>query len=77
MLIEQTHDNSLITVSDKDVFLLAEGRLQLDCSMLEEPCKVTVGVFMLVKFIELLGTHFQFRWEGASSCLLFWPVSIS
>ena len=76
VLVEEAEDDSLVTVDHEDVLLLGECGLELSLSMMEEPCEVSVAVFVFVELLEFRSALFHFRRKGACTSVLFRPMSI-
>lgn len=76
VLVEETENYSLIAVDNEDVLLLTEEGLEFDLSMLEEPCEIPVAVLMLIELLKLGSALLHLLGKGASSSILFRPMSI-
>lgn len=61
VLVELAENDCLETVGDKDViFALDEDWLQLNSSVMEQPGKISIAIFMFVVVLKLLGAFFHF-----------------
>lgn len=75
--VEKHEDHCLVTVHHEDVGLRSDvDGLHLQRAVLEQPCDVTVLVFLLVELFKLHSVIFEFRRESASSWSLLGPVAI-
>jgi hypothetical protein len=52
VLIKKKQNYSLVAISNKNITLCCKARLQLNTSMVEEPGKVTILVFVFVELFK-------------------------
>jgi hypothetical protein len=51
----------LVAVGHKNILFGCEGRLELNCTVVEEPGQVPILILVLVELLKLRGTILHFR----------------
>jgi hypothetical protein len=79
VLVEKQENHCLVAVCDKIVdFRSDENWFQFNLSMVEEPCQVSISVFMFVELLKLIAKFFHLFGKSAWKLKIFLrPVAIS